>query len=89
MAHTCALVLLFSPTLDAFWSYFALWQPRGRFDDGGTSKMMSAMSSTYTPSLFMLLQSHRLVFLFIGDEVFLIFSHMSTHRGMLFNTYQA
>jgi hypothetical protein len=55
MARACALMLLFSPTLDAFWSYFALLQPRGRFDDGGTSKVMSTMSSTCTPSLFMLL----------------------------------
>jgi hypothetical protein len=55
MARACALMLLFSPTLDAFWSYFALLQPRGCFDDGGTSKAMSAMSSTCTPLLFMLL----------------------------------
>jgi hypothetical protein len=79
MAHTCALMLLFSPTLDAFWYYFALLQPRGHFDDGCTSKAMLTMSSTCTQSLFMLLQSPRLVFLFINDEVFVISSQMSTH----------
>jgi len=55
MAHACALMLLFLPTLDVFWSYFALLQLGGHFDDGGTSKAMLAMSSTCTSSLFMLL----------------------------------
>jgi hypothetical protein len=89
MACTCALMLLFSPTLNVFWSYFALLQPRSHFDDGCTSKAILTMSSTCTQLLFMLLQSPRLVFLFINDEVFVISFQMSTHQGMSFNTYQA
>ncbi len=79
MAQTCALMLLFLATLDAFWFFFALLQPGSHFDVGGTSKAMLATSSTCTPLIFMLLQSPRLVFLFIGSEVFFTSFYMSTH----------
>jgi hypothetical protein len=35
---TMALMLLFSATLDAFWSFFALLQSSGHFDVGSISK---------------------------------------------------
>jgi hypothetical protein len=79
----CANVTILAFGLDAFWSSFALLQLGGCFDVGGTSKAMPTMSNTYTPSLFMLLQSPKLVFLFVGDEVFFISSHMSTHEVCL------
>jgi hypothetical protein len=45
MACTCAMMLLFLVSLDAFWSSFALLTPRGHFDVGGTSKVMSTVQA--------------------------------------------
>ncbi len=55
IAHASVLMLLFSATLDAFWSFFALLQLGGHFDTGGTSKAMPTTLSTFTPLLSMLL----------------------------------
>jgi hypothetical protein len=74
----CANVIILA-ILDAFWSSFTLLQLGGHSNVGGTSKVMPTLSNTNTPSLFMLLQSSKLVFFFIGDEVFFISSHVSAH----------
>jgi len=74
----CADAIIFG-NFGCFLVFFALLQLGGCFDARGISKAMPTMSSTCTPSLFMLFQSPRLVFLFIGGEGFFTSSYMSTH----------
>jgi hypothetical protein len=70
--HLCANATILA-TLDVFWFSFAFLQLGGHFDVGGTSKAVPIVSSICTPSLSMLLQSLKLVLLFINDEVFFTF----------------
>jgi hypothetical protein len=89
MVQTWALMLLFSICFLALWSSFALLQLCGQLEGGVILWVMLTTLIPYPPLPSKFVESPKLAFFFIIEDVFLLSSYRLACQGMSFKTYQA